>query len=95
MSNTVIFIGASSSTLTSFDFNSELCLSSKVSDLPKIVFVALPLKSYKEFDSLFEEDVYNEISLETCVGKRISEGGTGPDSVNNQIKVVREFLDSK
>lgn len=55
----------------------------------------LPLKSYKEFDSLFEEDVYNEISLETCVGKRISEGGTGPDSVNNQIKVVREFLDSK
>ncbi|MBQ8893892.1 MAG: argininosuccinate lyase [Clostridia bacterium] len=52
----------------------------------------LPLETLKEFSPLFEEDVYNEISLETCVSKRISAGGTGPESVAVQIAFVEDFL---
>ncbi|MBQ6825004.1 MAG: argininosuccinate lyase [Clostridia bacterium] len=52
----------------------------------------LSLETLKEFSPLFEEDVYHEISLETCVNKRISAGGTGPESVAAQIAFVEEFL---
>ncbi len=52
----------------------------------------LPLEELKTFSPLFEEDVYEEISLETCVSKRISAGGTGPDSVQAQIQFVEGYL---
>ncbi len=50
----------------------------------------ITLDEYKEYSELFDEDLYNEISLKTCVEKRISAGGTGMESVNKQI----EFLDA-
>ena len=53
----------------------------------------LPLAAYKAHSGLFEEDLYGEIALETCVKKRISEGGTGPDSVAAQLRYVAGFLD--
>ena len=56
------------------------------------VLEKLPFESYKELSELFEEDVYEEISLETCVNKRISKGGTSVESVEAQIKYVTEFL---
>jgi argininosuccinate lyase len=58
----------------------------------KKVLDELSLEELKEFSPLFAEDVYEEISLETCVSKRISAGGTGPDSVNAQIQFVEDYL---
>ena len=55
----------------------------------------LPLEKYKEFDNLFDNDLFNEISLETCVNKRISAGSTGPKSVEKQIEYMTEFLNEK
>lgn len=55
----------------------------------------LPLEEYKKFDSLFSEDLFNEISLETCVNKRISDGSTGPESVKKQLEYFTEFLNEK
>ena len=52
----------------------------------------LPLSEYKAHSDLFEADLYGEIALETCVKKRISEGGTGPDSVAAQLRYVAGFL---
>ena len=37
-------------------------------------------------------DSDKEISLETCVAKRISAGGTGIDSVEKQIEYVSTFI---
>ena len=54
----------------------------------------LPFEKYTELSDLFEEDVYNEISLETCVNKRISAGSTGPESVKAQIEYITEFLNN-
>jgi ATP-dependent Clp protease protease subunit len=52
----------------------------------------ISLEEYKAVSDLFDADLYEEISLETCVGKRISAGGTGPESVKAQIESIREFL---
>ena len=52
----------------------------------------LPLESYKAHSDIFAEDLYGEISLETCVAKRISKGSTGYASVNEQIAFVEAFL---
>ena len=52
----------------------------------------LPLSEYKSFSPVFEDDLYSEISLETCVSKRISEGSTGPASVEAQITALEKFI---
>ena len=58
----------------------------------KLVLETYPLEDYKKYSDLIEEDIYNEISLETCVEKRISVGGTGLQSIETQIKFVEEHL---
>ena len=50
------------------------------------------LEKYRGYSELFEEDLYGEILLETCVSKRISEGGTSVESVERQIEFVRKNL---
>lgn len=49
----------------------------------------VPIEKLKEYSQLFDEDVYEAIDLMTCVKKRISEGGTGPDSVAAQIAYLK------
>ena len=58
----------------------------------KCVLDNLPLDAYKAHSDMFEADLFEEISLETCVNKRISEGGTSVSSVEKQIAYVREEL---
>ncbi len=58
----------------------------------KTILEDLPLEKYKEYSELFEMDVYEEIDLNTCVNKRISVGGTSVESVEMQIKFVKENL---
>ena len=52
----------------------------------------ITLDEYKEYSDVFDADLYTEISLETCVGKRISKGSTGYGSVKEQIIYVEEML---
>ena len=56
------------------------------------VLEELPLETYREFSELFEEDLYQEIDLLTCVQKRISKGGTCIASVEHQLQYVQEKL---
>ncbi len=56
------------------------------------VLETLPLEVYKTFSPVFDEDLYNEIDLCTCVEKRISQGGTSLRSVEMQLVYVEEFL---
>ena len=57
-----------------------------------LILETVPMEKYKEFDESFDGDLYNEISLKTCVEKRISAGGTGEKSVEKQIEYLTEFL---
>ena len=54
----------------------------------------LPLAVYQSFSEVFEEDLYREIDLKTCVEKRVSAGGTGPESVKRQVAFIEGFLKS-
>ena len=53
----------------------------------------LSLEEYKSFSPLFEEDLYREIDIRTCMEKRISEGGTSLKSVEAQIAYIEAVLD--
>ena len=56
------------------------------------VLETLPLDTYRTYSPLFEEDLYEAVSLDACVEKRISEGGTSVASVKAQIEHVRRTL---
>ena len=56
------------------------------------VLETMTLEEYKTFSDLFENDLYQDIDLNTCVEKRISEGGTSAASVEAQIAYVKEKL---
>ncbi len=58
----------------------------------KLILETLPLEKYKEYSDLFENDVYDDIDLTTCVNKRVSVGGTSVESVEMQIKYVKEKI---
>ena len=58
------------------------------------VLETLELDEYKKYSQLFDADLYGEISLKTCVEKRISEGGTSPKSVEKQIAYVKGKLEN-
>ncbi|MBO5221955.1 MAG: argininosuccinate lyase [Clostridia bacterium] len=49
----------------------------------------MPLSEYKTFSDLFEEDLYAEISLETCVKKRTSLGA--PGAMEEQIAYLKQI----
>lgn len=53
----------------------------------------LPLDAYQEASPVFAEDVFQAISLDTCVRERRSYGGPCPDSVREQIRLTREQLE--
>ncbi len=56
------------------------------------VLETLPLEKYKEYSELFEQDLYEDIDLYTCVNKRNSVGGTSVQSIEQQIKYVRGLI---
>ncbi len=56
------------------------------------VLDTLPLSEYKKYNEIFDEELYSEISLESCVEKRLSKGGTSVKSVEEQIDAVRAML---
>lgn len=52
----------------------------------------LPLEEYKALCPTFEEDVFDAISLDTCVMQRKAPGGPAPEAVKAQIEYVRNKL---
>ncbi len=56
------------------------------------VLETMPITEYKAFSELFDNDLYDDIDLLTCVEKRISFGGTSIKSVENQIEFAKSKL---
>ena len=52
----------------------------------------LPLEEYKAVCPVFENDVYDAISLKTCVEKRLTLGAPGPDVMEHVIKLCDEYM---
>ncbi len=53
----------------------------------------LELSEYKKLCDIFEDDVYDAISLDTCVMQRKSAGGPAPESVKEQIGYVEKAIE--
>ncbi len=52
----------------------------------------LPLEVYRKYDARFEQDIYEAISLETCVNGRCVKGGPAPQNVEAQAHRILEQL---
>ncbi len=53
---------------------------------------ALSLEELQAISDKFEEDIYDAVSLKTCVEKRLTIGAPGPDAMREVIKLQREYL---
>ena len=52
----------------------------------------LPLEEYKKISPVFEEDIYEAISLETCVVERNTIGAPGPKAMEEVLQINEAFL---
>ena len=52
----------------------------------------LSIEELKEISPVFEEDVYDAISLKTCVEKRLTTGAPGPKAMKEIIAIEKDYL---
>ncbi|MEE1007839.1 MAG: argininosuccinate lyase [Agathobacter sp.] len=52
----------------------------------------MSLDELKKFSDVFEEDVYDAISMETCVNKRLTVGAPGQEAMKKVIQINEEYL---
>ncbi len=58
----------------------------------KISLDELPLAEYKKISPVFEEDIYEAISLKTCVGKRTTTGAPGESAMEEVLKIYKTYM---
>lgn len=54
----------------------------------------LPLEEYKKISPVFEKDVYDAISMKTCVEKRNTIGAPGQEAMTAVIRQCRSYLEA-
>ena len=54
-----------------------------------------PLEEYQKVSPYFEADVYDALSLETCVNGRKVYGGPAPEAVKVQIENMKQFVQER
>ena len=53
---------------------------------------ALSLEELRGISDKFEEDIYDAVSLKTCVEKRLTIGAPGPDAMRKAMEAYRDYL---
>lgn len=53
----------------------------------------LPLEEYKKICPVFENDIYDAISMETCVSKRNTIGAPGPEAMKKVIDIYEKYVE--
>lgn len=57
-----------------------------------ISLLDLTLEEFKNFSEIFDEDIYDAISLETCVDARLTKGAPGPARMKEAIAEYEKYL---
>ena len=52
-------------------------------------------EEYKAISPVFEEDIYEAISIKTCVEKRMTIGAPGPDAMSKVVEWNKKYLEEK
>ncbi len=55
----------------------------------------MTLEEYKAVSPVFEEDIYEALSMETCVNKRLTVGAPGKEAMEKVIAVYRAYLNEQ
>ena len=71
----------------------DLCYTEQDGMTPANYVDDLPLDEYKEISPVFEEDVYEAISMKTCVEKRMTIGAPGPEMMKKVIEIYKKQLE--
>lgn len=53
----------------------------------------MSMEEYKAISPVFEEDIYDAISMETCVEKRNTLGAPGPEAMKQVIDIYAKYLE--
>ena len=53
----------------------------------------MSMEEYKAISPVFEEDIYDAISMETCVEKRNTLGAPGPEAMKQVIDIYTKYLE--
>ncbi len=51
------------------------------------------MEEYKNISPVFEEDIYDAISMETCVNKRLTKGAPGRDAMKQTILSYQKYME--
>ncbi|MDE6749317.1 MAG: argininosuccinate lyase, partial [Lachnospiraceae bacterium] len=52
----------------------------------------LTIEELKSISTVFEQDLYDAISLKTCVEKRLTVGAPGAEVMRKVIQIEKEYL---
>ena len=55
----------------------------------------MALEEYKAISPVFEEDIYDAISMDTCVNRRLTIGAPGKEAMDKVIAAYRKYLEEK
>ena len=55
----------------------------------------MTLEEYKAISPVFEEDIYEAISIKTCVEKRMTIGAPGQDAMAKVVEWNKKYLEEK
>ena len=58
-------------------------------------FETLTLDEYKAESEVFDNDVYTAVDLDNCVAERKVVGGPSPESVRNQLDLLKKFISER
>ena len=52
----------------------------------------MSLEEYKAISPVFEEDIYDALSMETCVNKRLTTGAPGKAAMEQVIQIYKQYI---
>ena len=53
----------------------------------------MPLEEYQKISPVFEQDIYEAISMKTCVEKRLTIGAPGQEAMKKVIGIYKKQLE--
>ena len=58
----------------------------------KIALDDLSLEEYREISPVFEQDIYEAISMKTCVNKRVTIGAPGREAMEKVVAIYKDYM---
>ena len=54
----------------------------------------MTIDELRQFSDAFDEDIYDAVSMKTCVDKRLTTGAPGADAMKEEISLSKDYLNN-